>query len=162
MIVGRITGLPSACATQKIFRLRGGITISHKTIRDWVARFGIQFAAKVWQDQPRPADKWHLDEVVVPIRGRKHWLRRAVDANGDVLDIPVRSRRNKAAAMRFFRKPFEAWGQPCVIITDKLRSLGAAKADLAPGIEHRQHKGRNNRAERSELLPNRWTDSGVI
>jgi len=126
-----------------------GITVSYETIRDWVARFGAQFAANIRRDRPRPADKWHLDEVVIPIKGRKHWLWRAVDANGDVLDILVQSRRNKAAAMRFFRKLFKIWGQPRVIITDKLRSYGAAKKDLAPGIEHRQHKGLNNRAEAS-------------
>jgi len=126
-----------------------GITVSYETVRDWVARFGTQFAAKVRRDRPRPADKWHLDEVVVPIKGRKHWLWRAVDANGDVLDILVQTRRNKAAALRFFRKLFKVWGQPRVIITDKLRSYGAAKADLAPGIEHRQHKGLNNRVEAS-------------
>ena len=126
-----------------------GITVSYETIRDWVARFGVQFAAKIRRERPRLADKWHLDEVVVPIKDRKHWLWRAVDANGDVLDILVQSRRNKAAAMRFFRKLFKTWGQPRVIITDKLRSYGAAKADLAPGIEHRQHKGLNNRAEAS-------------
>lgn len=126
-----------------------GITVSYETIRDWVARFGVQFTAKVRRDRPRPADKWHLDEVVVPIKGRKHWLWRAVDANGDVLDILVQSRRNKAAAMRFFRKLFKIWGQPRVIVTDKLRSYGAAKSELAPGIEHRQHKGLNNRSEAS-------------
>lgn len=86
---------------------------------------------------------------MIPIKGRKHWLWRAVDANGDVLDILAPSRRNKAAAMRFFRKLFKNWGQPRVIITDKLRSYAAAKNDLAPGIEHRQHKGLNNRAEAS-------------
>jgi putative transposase len=126
-----------------------GITVSYETIRDWVARFGAQFAAKVRRDRPRPADKWHLDEVVVLIKGRQHWLWRAVDANGDVLDILVQSRRNKAAALRFFRKLFKVWGQPRVIVTDKLRSYGAAKAVLAPGIEHRQHKGLNNRSEAS-------------
>ncbi|MEO9516880.1 MAG: IS6 family transposase [Paracoccaceae bacterium] len=126
-----------------------GITVSYEIIRDWVARFGTQFAAKVRRDRSRPADKWHLDEVVVPIKGWKHWLWRAVDANGDVLDILVQSRRNKAAALRFFRKLFKRWGQPRVIITDKLRSYGTAKTELAPGIEHRQHKVLNNRSEPS-------------
>jgi len=126
-----------------------GITVSYETVQDWAARFGVQFAAKVRHDRPRPADKWHLDEVVVPIKGRKHCLWRAIDSNGDVLDILVQSRRDKAAAMRFFRKLFKAWGQPRVLITDKLRSYGAAKTDLAPGIEHRQHKGLNNRVEAS-------------
>lgn len=126
-----------------------GIAVSYETIRDWVARFGAQFAAKVRRDRPRPADTWHLDEVVVSIKGRKHWLWRAVDANGDVLDVLVQSRRNKAAAMRFLRMLFKVWGKPRVLITDKLRSYGAAKAELASGIEHRQHKGLNNRAEAS-------------
>ena len=99
----------------------------------------------------------------MPIKGRKHWLWRAVDdeedqetirgivspTSGDVLDILVQSRRNKAAAMRFFRKLFKTWGQPRVIVTDKLRSYGAAKSELATGIEHRQHKRLNNRAEAS-------------
>ncbi len=120
-----------------------------RSARDRVARFGLRFAAKARRDRPRAADKWHLDEVVVMIKGRKHRLWRAVDANGDVLDILVQSRRNKAAAKRFFRKLFKTRGQPRVIITDKLRSYGAAKADLAPGLEHRQHKGLNNRAEAS-------------
>lgn len=126
-----------------------GIIVSYETIRDWVARFGTQFAAAIRTGRPQPADKWHLDEVVIPIKGVKHWLWRAVDVNGDVLDILVQSRRNKAAAKRFFRKLFRRWGQPRVLITDKLRSYAAAKAEMTPGIDHRQHKGLNNRAEAS-------------
>ena len=126
-----------------------GIVVSYETIRAWMAKFGPQIAAKVRQDRPAPADKWHLDEVVIPIRSKKHWLWRAVDSNGDVLDVLVQSRRNKAAALRFFRKLFKRWGEPRVLVTDKLRSYGAALNDLAPGIEHRQHKGLNNRSEAS-------------
>jgi len=126
-----------------------GVTVSYETIRDWVNRFGSQFAAKIRRDRPAPTDKWHLDEVVIRIKGRTHWLWRAVDANGDVLDILVQSRRNKVAAQRFLRKLMKRWGQPCVLVTDKLRSYGAAKAEIAPGIEHRQHKGLNNRSEAS-------------
>ncbi|MFK7944230.1 MAG: IS6 family transposase, partial [Paracoccaceae bacterium] len=74
-----------------------GIVVSYETIRTWMAKFGPQIAAQVRQGRPAPADKWHLDEVVIPIRGKKHWLWRAVDSNGDVLDILVQSRRNKAA-----------------------------------------------------------------
>lgn len=77
-----------------------GIIVSYETIRDWVVRFGVQFAAKVRRDRPRPADKWHLDEVVLPIKGRKHWLWRAVDANGDVLAFwsnPAGTRRPRCA-----------------------------------------------------------------
>ncbi|KGB80810.1 transposase [Rhodovulum sp. NI22] len=144
-----------------------GIAVSYETVPDWVARFGAQFAAKVQRDRPCPADKWHLDEVVVPIKGRKHWLWRAIDANGDVLNVLIQFRRNKAAAMRFLRKLLKAWGQPRVIITDKLRSYGAAKADVAPGIEHRQHKGLKYRAEashrhtrRREKIMGRFKSSG--
>ena len=126
-----------------------GIAVSYEAVRTWVARFGMQFAAKIRRGRPKPIDKWHLDEVVTPINGAIHWLWRAVDANGDVLDILVQSRRNKAAAARFFRKLFKRWGVPRVVITDKLRSYGAAKAEIAPGLEHRQHKGLNNRAEAS-------------
>ena len=126
-----------------------GVTVSYETIRVWIARFGPQIAAKVLRDRPAAADKWHLDEVVVPIKGQKFWLWRAVDANGDVLDILVQSRRDRATATRFFRKLFKMWGLPRLLITDKLRSYGAAMSDLALGIEHRQHKGLNNRAEAS-------------
>jgi len=93
------------------------------------------------------ADKRHLDEVVLPINGKKYWLWRAIDSKGDVLDILVRSRSNKWAAIRFFHKLFNAFGEPWLIVTDKLKSYGAALKELAPGIEHRSHKGLNNRAE---------------
>ncbi len=126
-----------------------GIKVSYETIREWVARFGTQIAPKIRTARPKPADKGHLDEVVLMIKGVKHWLWRAVDAKGDVLDILVQSRRDKAAAKRFFRKLFKRWGQPRVLVTDKLRSYGATLKELTPGIEHRQHKGLNNRAEAS-------------
>ena len=118
-----------------------GVTVSYETIRDWVKRFGHGFAAKIRRDRPAPADKWHLDEVVIRIKGKTYWLWRAVDANGDVLDILVQSRRNKAAARRFLLKLLKRWSAPRVIVTDKLRSYGAAKVEIAPGLEHRQHKG---------------------
>ena len=92
-----------------------GIKVSYETIRDWVARFGSQIAAKICKARPKPSDKWHLDEVVLMIKGVKHWLWRAVNAKGDVLDILVQSRRNKAAAKRFFRKLFKRLPPP----TDK-------------------------------------------
>ncbi len=83
-----------------------GVTVSYETIRDWVNRFGSQFAAKIRRDRPAPTDKWHLDEVVIRIKGRTHWLWRAVDANGDVLDILVQSRRNKVVLHNAFRQRF--------------------------------------------------------
>lgn len=100
-------------------------------------------------DRPKVVDKWHLDEVVLPINGKKYWLWRAVNNRGDVLDILIQSRRNNRAAGRFLRKLFKAFGEPRVVVTDKLRSYGAALKELAPGIERRSHKGLNNRSEGS-------------
>ena len=126
-----------------------GVVVSYQTIRAWVAKFGLQYAKAIRRDRPKVTDKWHLDEVVLPINGKKYWLWRAVDSKGDVLDILVQSRRNKRAAIRFFRKLFKAFGKPRVIVTDKLQSYGAALKELAPRIEHRSHKGLNNRSEGS-------------
>ena len=99
---------------------------------------------------PAPGDKWHFDEVVISIAGRKHWLWRAVDQHGVVLDILVQSRRNAKAAKRLLRKLLKKQGRtPRVMITDKLASYGAAKREIMPGVEHRSHKGLNNRAENS-------------
>ncbi|WP_055662570.1 IS6 family transposase, partial [Jannaschia seosinensis] len=126
-----------------------GVAVSYETIRVWVAKFGTQFAAKIRRDRPWPADKWHLDEVVLKINGTKHWLWRAIDAKGHVLDILVQSCRDTAAAKQFMRKLFKRWGLPRVMVTDKLGSYAAAKAKLAPGVEHRRHKGINNAAEAS-------------
>ena len=91
-----------------------------------------------------------MDEVFLTIRGQRHYLWRAVDQDGNVLDILVQSRRNKQAAKKFFRKLLKGLQYvPRVIITDKLKSYGAAKREIMPGVEHRQHKGLNNRAENS-------------
>ena len=100
------------------------------------------------RNTPRRGDKWHLDEVVITIAGKKHWLWRAVDQEGFVLDVVVQSRRDKKAAKRLFRKLLKGQGRaPRVLITDKLRSYASAKREIMPGVEHRQHKGLNNRAE---------------
>lgn len=95
-------------------------------------------------------DKWHLDECVVAISGKKQWLWRAVDQDGFVLEVLVQSRRNAKAAKRLMRKLLKAQGRtPRIMITDKLRSYDAAMRDLLPGVEHRSHTGLNNRAENS-------------
>lgn len=102
------------------------------------------------------ADKWHLDEMVVSIKGKKYGLWRAVDAEGYVLDALLQSRRSKKAALRLIRKLLKGQGvTPRVMVTDKLRSYSAAKAELIPCIEHRSHKGPNNRAENSHLAVRR-------
>lgn len=126
-----------------------GIKVSYETIRSWVRKFGTQIAKHVRAARQQPSDKWHLDEVVIMIRGVKHWLWRAVDSNGEVLDILVQSRRNARAAKRFIARLVARWGTPRVIVTDKLRSYGAALRKLALEVDHRAHKGINNRIEGS-------------
>jgi putative transposase len=126
-----------------------GVIVSYESIRVWCQRLGTQIAAKIRRDRPAPADKWHLDEVVISIRGRKHWLWRVVDANGDVLEILMQSRRNTHAAKRFLMKMIKRWGVPRVLVTDKLRSYGVAVHDLCPSVNHRFHKGFKNQSEPS-------------
>ena len=127
-----------------------GILVSHETVRQWARKFGQAFANRIRQRLPRPGDKWHLDEVVITIAGVKHWLWRAVDQTGIVLDVLVQSRRDKQAAKRLLRKLLKKQGRaPRVLITDKLASYSAAKREVMPSVEHRRHKGLNNRAENS-------------
>jgi putative transposase len=127
-----------------------GIVVSHETVRQWGLKFGQAFANQIRRRLPQAGDKWHLDEVGVKISGVKHWLWRAVDQDGVVLDVLVQRRRDKAAAERLLRKLLKKQMRPPrVMITDKLPSYAAAKKDLLPGVEHRQHKGLNNRAENS-------------
>src|ERR1700738_1359903 len=128
-----------------------GIIVSHETVRQWARKFGQQFANQMIRRRlPRVGDKWHLDEVVLKITGVKHWLWGAVDQAGVVLDVLVQRRRNKQAAKRLLRKLLKRQMRPPrVMITDRLASYSAAKREIMPGIEHRQHKGLNNRAENS-------------
>tara|TARA_R110002049_G_scaffold27888_3_gene95576 strand:+ start:3333 stop:4043 length:711 start_codon:yes stop_codon:yes gene_type:complete len=124
-----------------------GVVVSREAIRLWVNRFGRHFADCIRRDRPRPNDKWHLDEVVISIRGKKHWMWRAIDANGDVLDILVQTRRNAKAARRFLQRLVVRFGLPRVVITDKLRSYIKPIGKLAPIADHRAHKGLNNAIE---------------
>ena len=125
-----------------------GIVVSYEGIREWGLRFGRLFANALKRRRPRPGDKWHLDEVFIRIRGKLHYLWRAVDQHGHVLDVLVQSRRNTAATKRFFRKLLrDLQYVPRVIVTDKLRSYGAAKRKILPGVEHRQSRYFNNCAE---------------
>ncbi len=122
----------------------------HAPRQQWGLKFGQGFANQIRRRLPSAGDKWHCDEVVVTIAGKKHWFWRAVDQDGVVLDILVQSRRDKDAARRLLRKLLKKQCRPPrVMITDKLRSYGAAKREITPSIEHRQHKGLNNRAENS-------------
>ncbi|OEC97107.1 IS6 family transposase [Rhizobium sp. YK2] len=128
-----------------------GIIVSHQTIRLWAEKFGRTFANQIRQRScGRLGDKWHLDEAAISIRGEKHWLWRAVDQDGFVLEVLVQSRRNAKAAKRLMRKLLKGQGRaPRVMVTDKLRSYDAARREIMPGVEHRSHKGLNNRAENS-------------
>jgi len=119
-------------------------------VREWCHKFGQTYANGLRRKSPRPGDRWHLDEVFLKINGRLHYLWRAVDQDGDVLDILVQSRRDKRAAKKFFRKLLKGLQYvPRVIITDKLKSYSAAKAEVMPSVEHLQQKYQNNRAENS-------------
>jgi putative transposase len=132
--------------------LERGIVVSYETIRRWAAKFGPAIARGVRRRAPRPGDIWHLDEVQVVIRGAVHWLWRAVDQHGVVLDEILQRRRDKRAAKKLLIKLLKRQGwAPRRIVTDKLASYGAAKREVAPGMEHRSHKGLNNRAENSHL-----------
>src|SRR5215203_1243802 len=127
-----------------------GIAVSHETVRQWARKFGQAFANQIRRRLPSPGDKWHLDEVCLMIAGQKHWLWRAVDQDGVVLDVLVQRRRDKRAAKRLLRKLLKRQTRvPRVMITDKLASYSAAQREVMPSVEHRRHKGLNNRAENS-------------
>ena len=115
----------------EIMMARRGVEVSYEAIRQWCLKFGQAYANQLRRRRPRPGDKWHLDEVVLKIKGKVCYLWQAVDQTGVVLDILVQSRRNTKAASRFFKKLLKGLEYvPRVIITDKLRSYGAAKKEL--------------------------------
>jgi transposase-like protein len=127
-----------------------GLDISYETVRRWVAKFGPRFARELRRRRPRPTGRWHLDEMAVTIAGKRFWLWRAVDSEGEVLDLLVQSRRNTVAAVRLMRKLLRKQGfAPEVIVTDQLRSYGAAIGELGLSARHEQGLRQNNRAENS-------------
>ena len=129
---------------------------SDETIRRWCRKVGQAFADGLRRRRPRPGDKWHLDEVHLKINGRKHWLWRAVDQEGIVLDSLVQKRRHQEAAAAFVRRLVEGQGyRPRVVLTDTLASSPPALKRVLPGVEHRRHPGLNNRAEHSHRPPRR-------
>src|ERR671939_37924 len=116
-----------------------GIVVSHETVRQWALKFGQGFANEIRRRLPQAGDKWHLDEVLIKIAGQTHWLWRAVDQDGLVLDILVQSRRDKRDAKRLLRKLLKKQMRPPrVLVTDKLASYPAAKRELLPRGEHRR------------------------
>jgi len=125
-----------------------GVVVSYETIRQWCFKFPSSYAKKLRKSAGKLGDTWYLDEVFINIRGEQHYLWRAVDQDGDELDILVQRRRNKQAALRFFRKLFRKTGiRPHKIVTDKLRSYRAALKELSPGTRHVTDRYENNRAE---------------
>ncbi len=131
-----------------------GIDVSHESVRFWWNRFGPMFAAEIRRKRVEGMRahsnwQWHLDEVFVKINGETHYLWRAVDHEGEVLESYVTKRRDRKASLKFIRKSMKRFGQPQVIVTDKLKSYGAAMKVL--GNAGRQETGRwlNNRAENS-------------
>jgi putative transposase len=118
-----------------------GIIVSYETVRRWVNHFGPLIAADLRKRRPKPHTTWHLDEVYLKIAGRMVYLWRDVDAEGEVLDVLVQSRRNKRAALKLMRKLLKKYGfVPDKLVTDSLRSYAAAASDL--GIARRHERGR--------------------
>jgi putative transposase len=127
-----------------------GVIVTYEAIRQWCRKFGQSYANQLRRRQPRPGDTWHLDEVFLTIHGERYCLWWAVDQEGHILDILVQRWRDKRAAKKFFRKLLKGLTYVLrVMITDKLKSYGAAKREVLPGVDHRQHRYPNNRAENS-------------
>ena len=125
-----------------------GVTVTYETIRQWCQRFGPVYARRLRRRRGRLGDTWHLDEVFVTIQGRQQYLWRAVDEDGDVLDILLQSHRNRRAAVRFFRTLLKTQGRiPRRLITDQLRSYAAACRTVMPSVVHVTDQYANNRAE---------------
>lgn len=129
-----------------------GIDLTYETVRRWALKFGPAYARKLRRLRPRPYGRWHLDGVFVSINGNRMYLWRAVDSEGEVLDILVQSRRNKKAALKLMRKLLKKQGfAPDILVTDKLPSYGAALRDLSMTEKHLTGGRSNNRAENSHL-----------
>ena len=125
-----------------------GITVTYETIRQWCRTFGGTYARRLRQRRGPLGDTWHLDELFVSLNGRRQYLWRAVDQDGDVLNLLVQSRRNRRAAVRFFRQLLKKQGcLPHPLITDKLRSYPAAHRTMMPSVVHCTDRYANNRAE---------------
>jgi transposase-like protein len=127
-----------------------GLDISYETVRRWFLKFSAPIARNLRHMRPIPSDYWHLDEMVIVIRGKRHWLWRAVDNEGEVLDFLVQSKRNAKAALKLIRRLLKKQGwAPTRITTDKLRSYHVAFRTLGLTAEHIHNKRENNRAENS-------------
>src|SRR5246127_4261778 len=129
---------------------RAGLDVSYESVRSWVLKFGPVIARRLRQRRPRPSNRWHLDEMVARIAGERMYLWRAVDHEGEVLDLLVQRRRDSRAALRLMRKLLRKHGfAPKLLVTDKLRSYAAAFRRLRLTCRHEQGLRKNNRAENS-------------
>ena len=127
-----------------------GIIVSYGSIRLWCIKFGRHYARRLKHRHTGYGDTFYIDEVFVKINGRQHYLWRAVDQEGEVIDVFLQSRRDGAAAKRFFKRLLRGQGgAPREIVTDKLRSYGVAQRDLIPETIHNTARYANNRAELS-------------
>src|SRR5918992_226080 len=127
-----------------------GVETSYESIRRWVVKFGPLFARNLRRLRPRPTGRWHLDEMVVSIQGRRMYLWRAVDSEGEVLDLLAQPKRDTKAALRLMRKLLKKQGYaPDELVTDRLGSYGAARRELRLSCRHEQGLRKNNRAENS-------------
>jgi putative transposase len=133
-----------------------GLDLSYETIRRWVLKFGPLLARRLRQRRPRPGDRWHLDEMVVRIAGRRMYLWRAVDQEGEILDLLIQPRRDKRAAVRLMRKLLKKQGfAPKLAVTNKLPSYAAALRELRLTCRYEQGLRMNNRAENSHQVVRR-------
>jgi putative transposase len=127
-----------------------GITVSREAIRLWCIKFGALYARRLRRKHGGYGDTFYIDEVFIKINGKQHYLWRAVDQDGEVVDVYLQARRDGAAAKRFFRRLVRSSGtEPSKIVTDKLRSYGVAHRELMPDTIHSTQQYENNRAEQS-------------
>ena len=139
-----------------------GLDISYETVRSWVLKFGPVIARRLRRGRSRPSDRWHLDEMVVRIAGKQMYLWRAVDHEGEVLDMLVQRRRDTRAALRLMRKLLRKQGfAPKLLVTDKLRSYASAFRRLRLSCRHEQGLRSNNRTENSHQPVRRTRAQGA-
>lgn len=140
-----------------------GLDVSYETVRRWVLKVGPAFARNLRRLRPRSTDIWHLDERVVSIQGKRMYLGRAVDSEGEILEVLVQPRRDKAAALKLIRKLLKKQGYaPIALVTDKPGSYGAAQRELGLSAHHERGLRKNNRAESSHQVVRRreWKMQG--
>jgi len=136
-----------------------GINVSYETVRRWTVKFGKLYSRRLHKLRPEPSSTWHIDEVFLKIGGKQMYLWRAVDDEGEVLDVLLQSRRNTAATTKFLRRTIKRHQTtPCVVVTEKWRPSMSAVRDILPSAKHLVGKRSNNRAENSHQPTRRRDD----